>query len=38
MAADEIELVCDLQAGDASARMLFTDLSHAYIDENRTTS
>jgi glutamate N-acetyltransferase/amino-acid N-acetyltransferase len=38
MAAGEIELVCDLQAGDASARMLFTDLSHAYIDENRTTS
>jgi glutamate N-acetyltransferase/amino-acid N-acetyltransferase len=38
MAADEIELVCDLHAGDASARMLFTDLSHAYIDENRTTS
>jgi glutamate N-acetyltransferase/amino-acid N-acetyltransferase len=38
MAADEIELVCDLHAGDASAHMLFTDLSHAYIDENRTTS
>jgi glutamate N-acetyltransferase/amino-acid N-acetyltransferase len=38
MAAGEIELVCDLHAGDASARMLFTDLSHAYIDENRTTS
>jgi glutamate N-acetyltransferase/amino-acid N-acetyltransferase len=38
MAAEEIDLVCDLQAGDASARMLFTDLSHAYIDENRTTS
>ena len=38
MAADEIEVVCDLRAGDASARMLFTDLSHAYIDENRTTS
>jgi len=38
MAAGEIEVVCDLQAGDGSARMLFTDLSHAYIDENRTTS
>ena len=38
MAAGEIDLVCDLQAGDASARMLFTDLSHAYIDENRRTS
>ena len=38
MAAGEIEVVCDLHAGDGSARMLFTDLSHAYIDENRTTS
>jgi glutamate N-acetyltransferase/amino-acid N-acetyltransferase len=38
MAAPEIELVCDLRAGDASARMLFTDLSYGYIDENRTTS
>jgi glutamate N-acetyltransferase/amino-acid N-acetyltransferase len=38
MAAGEIEVVCDLRAGDGSARMLFTDLSHAYIDENRTTS
>ena len=38
MAAGEIEVVCDLRAGDASARMLFTDLSHVYIDENRTTS
>jgi glutamate N-acetyltransferase/amino-acid N-acetyltransferase len=38
MAAPEIEVVCDLHAGDGSARMLFTDLSHAYIDENRTTS
>ena len=34
----EIEVVCDLSAGGESAHMLFTDLSHAYIDENRTTS
>lgn len=38
MRGPEIEVVCDLGAGDASARMIFTDLSHAYIDENRTTS
>ena len=38
MQGPEIEVVCDLHAGDGSARMLFTDLSHAYIDENRTTS
>jgi glutamate N-acetyltransferase/amino-acid N-acetyltransferase len=38
MGEPEIEVVCDLHAGDGSARMIFTDLSHAYIDENRTTS
>ena len=34
----EIEVVCDLNAGHSTAEMLFTDLSHAYIDENRGTS
>ncbi len=38
MAGDEIEVVCDLRAGSSTASMLFTDLSHAYIDENRGTS
>ncbi|MBK5288261.1 MAG: bifunctional glutamate N-acetyltransferase/amino-acid acetyltransferase ArgJ [Acidimicrobiia bacterium] len=38
MAEPEIEVVCDLDAGQGTATMLFTDLSHAYIDENRGTS
>ena len=38
MARGEIEVVCDLDAGTNTASMLFTDLSHAYIDENRGTS
>lgn len=38
MAQPEIEVVCDLAAGHGTATMLFTDLSHAYIDENRGTS
>ena len=38
MAHTEIEVVCDLFAGHGTATMLFTDLSHAYIDENRGTS
>ena len=38
MAERDIDVVCDLAAGHATATMLFTDLSHAYIDENRGTS
>ena len=38
MAHTEIDVVCDLFAGHGTATMLFTDLSHAYIDENRGTS
>ncbi|MEP6625416.1 MAG: bifunctional glutamate N-acetyltransferase/amino-acid acetyltransferase ArgJ [Acidimicrobiia bacterium] len=38
MAEPEIEVVCDLRNGHSSATVLFTDLSHAYIDENRGTS
>lgn len=34
----EIHIECDLHAGSEQATMLFTDLSHAYIDENRGTS
>lgn len=36
--AGEIEVVCDLGAGGGEATVVFTDLSHAYIDENRGTS
>jgi glutamate N-acetyltransferase/amino-acid N-acetyltransferase len=38
MKAAEIHIECDLHAGAEEASMLFTDLSHAYIDENRGTS
>jgi glutamate N-acetyltransferase/amino-acid N-acetyltransferase len=38
MKATEIHIECDLRAGVHEASMLFTDLSHAYIDENRGTS
>jgi glutamate N-acetyltransferase / amino-acid N-acetyltransferase len=38
MSASEIEITCDLHEGMGEAIVLFTDLSHAYIDENRTTS
>ncbi len=34
----EIHIEADLAAGSGTASMLFTDLSHAYIDENRGTS
>jgi glutamate N-acetyltransferase / amino-acid N-acetyltransferase len=33
-----ITLTCDLNAGSERAKMRTTDLSHAYIDENRRTS
>jgi glutamate N-acetyltransferase/amino-acid N-acetyltransferase len=38
MAATDIEIRCDLRLGHGEATMLTTDLSHAYIDENRRTS
>ena len=38
MGQREILIECNLQAGDKSATMHFTDLSHAYIDENAATS
>jgi glutamate N-acetyltransferase/amino-acid N-acetyltransferase len=38
MRGPEIHIECDLGAGVHEASMLFTDLSHAYIDENRGTS
>ena len=38
MAAEHIVITCDLHEGDSSAEMTTTDLSHAYIDENRRTS
>ena len=38
MAAPDIEIRCDLRLAHGEATMLTTDLSHAYIDENRRTS
>jgi glutamate N-acetyltransferase / amino-acid N-acetyltransferase len=38
MAGRDIEIRCDLKLGMGEARVLTTDLSHAYIDENRRTS
>ncbi len=38
MAAREVTITCDLGLGDGRATVLTTDLSHAYIDENRRTS
>ncbi len=38
MAAREIEVHCDLNLAYGEALVLTTDLSHAYIDENRRTS
>jgi glutamate N-acetyltransferase / amino-acid N-acetyltransferase len=38
MAGREIEIRCDLKLGMGEATVLTTDLSHAYIDENRRTS
>ena len=38
MAAHDIEITCDLELGMGEASALTTDLSHAYIDENRGTS
>ena len=38
MAAPDIEIRCDLHLAHGEATILTTDLSHAYIDENRRTS
>jgi glutamate N-acetyltransferase/amino-acid N-acetyltransferase len=34
----DLNIVCDLHAGNGEATMLFTDLTHAYVDENMGTS
>jgi len=34
----DLALSCDLHNGNGQATMLFTDLSHAYVDENMGTS
>jgi glutamate N-acetyltransferase/amino-acid N-acetyltransferase len=34
----DVEIFCDLHQGHGEATVLTTDLSHAYIDENRRTS
>jgi glutamate N-acetyltransferase/amino-acid N-acetyltransferase len=38
MAGHDIEIRCDLHQGHGRATVMTTDLSHAYIDENRRTS
>ena len=38
MAEREILITCDLALGYGEAEMICTDLSYAYIDENRGTS
>jgi glutamate N-acetyltransferase/amino-acid N-acetyltransferase len=38
MAKRDLHIVCDLHNGNGEATMLFTDLSHAYVDENMGTS
>jgi glutamate N-acetyltransferase/amino-acid N-acetyltransferase len=38
MGERDIEILCDLRMGHGAATVLTTDLSHAYIDENRRTS
>jgi glutamate N-acetyltransferase / amino-acid N-acetyltransferase len=34
----DLAITCDLGNGSGEARMLFTDLTHAYVDENMGTS
>ena len=34
----DIEIICDLHNGNGEAHMWFTDLTHAYVDENMGTS
>jgi len=38
LAEHDIEILCDLRQAHGDATVLTTDLSHAYIDENRRTS
>ncbi|MGH8985515.1 MAG: bifunctional glutamate N-acetyltransferase/amino-acid acetyltransferase ArgJ [Acidimicrobiia bacterium] len=38
MAQGDIHITCDLKIGQSEAMVFTTDLSHAYIDENRRTS
>ena len=38
LAAHDVEIRCDLRQAHGAATVLTTDLSHAYIDENRRTS
>jgi glutamate N-acetyltransferase/amino-acid N-acetyltransferase len=38
LAEHDIEILCDLRQAHGEATVLTTDLSHAYIDENRRTS
>jgi glutamate N-acetyltransferase/amino-acid N-acetyltransferase len=38
LSGPEIDVVIDLHAGDASATVLTTDLSHAYVEENSAYS
>lgn len=34
----DLAIACDLHSGNGEATMLFTDLTHAYVDENMGTS
>jgi glutamate N-acetyltransferase/amino-acid N-acetyltransferase len=34
----DLDITCDLHHGNGEATMLFTDLTHAYVDENMGTS
>lgn len=38
LAEHDVEILCDLRQAHGEATVLTTDLSHAYIDENRRTS
>ena len=38
MAGRDIDIVCDLRQGRGEAAVRFTDLTHAYVDENMGTS
>jgi glutamate N-acetyltransferase/amino-acid N-acetyltransferase len=38
MAGRDIEILCDLRQGRGEATVRFTDLTHAYVDENMGTS
>jgi glutamate N-acetyltransferase/amino-acid N-acetyltransferase len=38
MTGPDIEIRCDLREGMGQATVRFTDLTHAYVDENMGTS